>query len=182
MGDFNTLDPILRGRTADPAVREGITLVEYPEYLIAGALEGEGLQQVHNRMGAENLTPEAAATIITEMIVESLADIQPQDSAGSPPSERGKTSFIPGLSARFPKPVISRLFGKKGTALDSTEGDLVFHDDSAPINFNSPMSSAVLMRAEAVTQLWRRGKVEPEEAIRRLTTLMEEYRTSRQGK
>lgn len=170
MSDFNALDPVLKGRTADPAVRQGITLVEYPEYLITEALEGDGLRQVHGRIASENLTPEAAAQAITDMIAERLAeDIPDEDPAAS--HEKPRASFIPGLSAKFPQPVISKFFGKKTPAREEP----VFDDDAAPLNFDSPVTASLLMRAEAVTRLWRHGKIEAERAAHLLEVAVNDY-------
>lgn len=165
MSDSHALDPILKGRNADPAVREGIALVEYPEYLITEALNGDGLRQVHGRLATEGLTPEAAARVITEMIVGGRAE----DIAERPQRtrEKSKASFVP----HFPQPVISRLFGKKTPANEEP----VFDDDPAPINFSAPVTTSLLMRVETVTQLWRQGKIDAGRAIHLLDTAMTDF-------
>lgn len=181
MSHPNSLDPILKGRTADPSIREGIALVEYPEYLIAQALDGDGLQEAHRRLGGTGLTAESAANTITEMIVERLAD----DIAEAPPegatSERSRVSFIPHISAKFPQPVISRIFGKKSAPADEAD-EPVFADNATPISFELSIAPSLLMRAEAVSRLWRQGKIEAERAAYLLESAVMDYRTNRKQK
>lgn len=182
MSHPNSLDPILKGRTADPSIREGIMLVEYPEYLIADALDGDGLQEVHRRMGGGvGLTPESAASTITEMIVERLADDIEEDSSDRPSPERSRPSFIPHISAKFPQPVISRIFGKK-PAPEDEQDEPVFADNATPIHFESSIAPALLMRAEAVSRLWRQGKIEAERAAHLLESAVMDYRANRKQK
>lgn len=181
MSDFNTLDSALQGRATDPAIREGIALVDYPDYLIAEALSGDGLRQVHNSIGAGSLTPEAAAQAITARIVEGIAEgiakgiakHAPEDSSHERKNNRGRASFIPTPSTRFPKPIVSRIFGKKNVPRE----ELVFDDEAEPINFSSPLSASLLMRAEAVSQLWRQGRLEGERAAHLLVIAVEDFQT-----
>lgn len=176
MTERNALDPILKGRTADPAIREGLTLVEYPEYLIAEVLDGEGLREAHRRIDAETLTPEAAARAITDMVVERLAEDIPDDEAPQVAPEKARpSSFIP----HFPKPVISRFFGRRDSA---TSGDPVFDEDPAPMDFDSSVKASVLMRAEAITQRWRQGKIEDDRAVHLLEVAVLNYRKRQQGR
>lgn len=174
MSTSKASDPILKGRTADPALRQGIPLVDYPEYLVADALGGDGLQEAHRRMGSENLSPEAAARTITEMIVERLANGIPEGSEEEVPARKDKprASFVPHISARFPRPVISKMFGKKSPVHEEP----IFDDDAAPIDFASSVAPSLLMRAEAVSRLWRRGEVSPDRAAHLLEVAVEEYR------
>lgn len=168
-------DPILKGRNADPAIQEGIALVEYPEYLIAEALSGDGLKEAHSRIGAEALTAEAAASAITEMIVERLTDDIP-DAAVVPeplPGRAKASPFIP----HFPKPVISKFFGKRGGV---TAKEPVFEDKPPRMNFDSPLKTSLLMRAEAVTQQWRQGKIGDDRAAHLLENLVVNYRKRQQ--
>lgn len=180
MTEHNALDPVLKGRTADPAIREGITLVEYPEYLIAETLDGDGLREAHSRMSAETLTPQAAARAITEMIVERLAETIPDDlpEQEAVQEKTRPTSFIP----HFPPPVISKLFGKRTAVPDQGQEDPVFDDNPAPMNFDSPMKASLLMRAEAVTRLWRQGKVGDDRAAHLLEVAVLDYRKRQQGR
>lgn len=171
MSDSNALDPILKGRSADPAVREGIALVEYPEYLIAETLDGNGLRDVYNRIDSESLTPEAAAQAITDMIAERLTEDIPEEDIDSPRQERGRVSFIPGLSAKFPQPVVSKIFGKKTPVREEP----VFTDDASPIDFDSPVVASLLMRTEAVTRLWRHGKMDAGRAAHLLEVAVSDY-------
>lgn len=177
MSDFNALDSALQGRATDPAIREGIALVDYPDYLIAEAISGDGLRQVHNSIGAGSLTPEAAAQAITARIVERIAEDIAKHAPEAPSHERktsrDRASFVPTLSARFPKPIVSRIFGKKNAAHEEP----VFDDEAEPINFSSPLFAALLMRAEAVSQLWRQGKLEEGRAAQLLEIAVADFRT-----
>lgn len=173
--EFNALDPILKGRPADPAIREGISLVEYPEYLIAETLDGDGLRKAHGRIGEGNFTPEAAARAITDMIVEHLADDIPEDDDDIQEQRpKRKPAFIP----HFPKPVIGKLSGKRSPA--PTSETPVFVENPAPINFESPITASLLMRTEAVTQLWRQGKIETPRAAHLIEVAVLKYRKREQ--
>lgn len=176
MTEHKALDPVLKGRTADPAVREGIALVEYPEYLIAEVLSGDGLREVHSRINAESLTPEAAARAITDMIVERLTEDIPEETPSPAPEKTKPSSFVP----HFPKPVISKLFGRRSPAPEGDMEDPVFEEDAAPMNFESPVKASLLMRAEAVTQQWRRGKVSDERAAHLLESAVRNYQKRQQ--
>lgn len=175
MTEHKALDPVLKGRTADPAVREGIALVEYPEYLIAEVLSGDGLREVHSRIDAESLTPEAAARAITDMIVERLTEDIPEEATPPAPEKSKPSSFVP----HFPKPVISKLLGRRSPAPEDA-GDPVFEEDAAPMNFESPVKASLLMRAEAVTQQWRRGKVSDDRAAHLLESAVRNYQKRQQ--
>lgn len=174
MSDHNALDPILKGRTADPVIRAGIALVEYPEYLIAETLDGDGLREAHSRIDAETLTPEAAARAITGMIVEHLAEDIPEEAPESQSMRSRAASFIP----HFPNPVIGKIFGRRDHTPPAE--DLVFDEDPTPMNFKSPMRASLLMRAEAVTQQWRQGKIEDERAVHLLENAVLNYRKRQQ--
>lgn len=163
-------DSILKGRTTDPAVREGITLVEYPAYLISEVLEGDGLRRVHGRIDSESLTPEAVARIITDMIMERLMEDIP-DAPQAQPRGKPKSSFVP----HFPNPVVSRFFGKRA----SPQAEPVFEDDPVPTNFKTSATASMLMRAEAVTQLWRQGKIDGDRAAHLLEVTVSNFQTQK---
>lgn len=170
-------DPILMGRDVDPAVQEGIRRVEYPEYLIAEALSGDGIKEVHRRISGEVLTADAAATAITEMIVERLTEDIPDESEGGPPSRTAEHTTSSPFIPNFPKPVISRLFGKRR---DTPAEDPVFEHEPPRVNFHSPLKVSLLMRAEAVTQQWRQGKINDDRAVVLLERLVTDYRKHQQ--
>lgn len=160
-------DSILKGRTTDPAVREGITLVEYPAYLISEVLDGDGLRRVHGRIDSEALTPESVARIITDMIVEHLTQDIP-DKPNVQARSKSKPSFVP----HFPNPVISRFFGKRAPS----QTEPVFEDDPPPTNFNMSATNSMLMRVEAVTLSWRQGKIDGDRAAHLLEVAVSDFR------
>lgn len=176
----NPQERILKGRATDPAVREGIALLDFPAYVIAEVLDGDGLQEVHARLGAESLTPASAADVITQMIQEYLADAPPP-ADDPPPARRG---FVPTRHPVFPNPVISRPFGRRRADATSTESPS--EDESQAtlemtnggrVDFRATATTAVLMRAESTLRLWRQGRVTPDDAIFILEGLVRDYRS-----
>lgn len=167
-------DSILKGRPTDPAVREGIGLVDYPGYLISAVLEGDGLREVHARISGDSLTPEGAARIITAMVVEHLAEDIPASSPAPAPQKppRSKPAFV----AHFPKPAIRKVFGKRPPG----PPEPVFEDNPPSVDYDSSITASLILRAEAVTSLWRQGRLTSDQAAHLLAESVRDHQQRKQ--
>lgn len=153
-------DKILDGRETATVLREALLLVDYPDYVIASALKGDGLSKVHSLIGPHDSTREAVAAIITDLIAESITASISATPANATPTHSG-----------FPLPLKRRIFGKRNQPLPQ---EPVF-TDAVPLAFEEAPVAAYLMRAEAVTRMWRQGRIDSTVAVDLLTVAARGY-------
>lgn len=171
MSDYDARDPILQGRATDPAVRQGIDLVDYPDYIVAAALDGDGLTQVHNKIMGEGVTPQAAAQAITDLIIDLLAEEMPAQTPEGAAHALTSDQIARGTH-EFPQPITRKFFGKT----DPPPPAPVFDDAVRPIDFSTPLQSALLLRAEAITRRWREGRIEEPRAVHLLEAALADFK------